>query len=90
MKTNLTLKCVGAFEPDHEELQNYAPEMWGEDSLIFVYDTNNTHPEYDFVFIEKLGESAFHAGEFHVCVGNVSEVYANLQDAEIVLKKLLS
>ena len=93
MKTNLTLRFVGAFEPDHEELQNYAPELWSEDSLIHVYDTNNTHPEYNFVFIEELADTDHRitcnpfGGMFHVLVGNFSEVYGTLEEAEVSLKE---
>tara|TARA_R110000824_G_scaffold7972_4_gene36386 strand:+ start:4459 stop:4785 length:327 start_codon:yes stop_codon:yes gene_type:complete len=76
--SEIKLTPVGVYKPDSLELQPYAPEIWDADSWIHVYDTH----EYQFVFIEELGKSSHErAGEFHVLVGNFSELYDTLEDA---------
>jgi len=80
-----TLRYVGVYKPDSLELQAYAPEIWGADSSIHSYATDLD----EFVFIEELGESAHeHIGEFHVLVGNFSELYDTLEDAKDALTNL--
>ncbi|MCP4950651.1 MAG: hypothetical protein GY922_02240 [Proteobacteria bacterium] len=82
----IQLRYVGVYKPDSLELQNYAPETWDADSLIHVYDDTSNTTEYEFVFIEELGDSHHErTGEFHVLVGNFSELYDTLEDAEIAL-----
>jgi hypothetical protein len=84
--SEIKLTYVGVYKPDSLELQAYAPEIWGADSKIHVYDTH----EYQFVFIEELGKSAHErAGEFHVLVGNFSQLYDTLEDASEALQYAL-
>ena len=88
----LKLKYVGAFRPEDDELQNYVSEIWFKDSLIHVYDTENTHIDYEFVFIEQLHvqSAPYGAGVWHVLVGNFSSIYDTLEEAEASLKKQIS
>jgi len=80
-----TLRYVGVYKPESLELQAYGLESFCADSLIHAYATGLD----EFVFIEELGESAHeHIGEYHVLVGNFSELYDTLEDAKDVLTDL--
>ena len=91
----MKMRYVGKHKSD--ELQTrlccihstYTPETWAADSVLHIYENS----DYGFLFIEELADSDQRitcnpfGGMFHVLVGNFSEVYATLEEAEVSLKE---
>ena len=90
------MEYVGFYGRDDDELQNFAPEIWEENSIIHVYDNilSDRTGETEFVFIEERrpdprNRQAPYDEPFHVLVGNHSETFPTLEEAEVDLAQWL-
>ena len=90
------MEYVGFYGCDDDELQNFSPEIWLENSIIHVYDNIlsdiDRTGETEFVFIEQRRPDPRNYPDdkpFHVRVGNHSEIFATLEEAEVDLAQWL-